>query len=517
MQTEVKAPVQTAPPPVQRQGVIPGLRWWICGLLFLATTINYIDRTSMSVLKTMLQGLLHLDEAQYGWIMFSFSTAYAVCFPFAGRFTDKMGVKAALAIALVGWSLAAGAHAFVGGFVGFCIVRFFLGAAESVNFPASIKAVAQWFPQKERALATGIFNSGTNVGVMLSVGTVWIATHWGWREAFIAIGVIGFLWLIFWQLLYANNPRQHPRINPAEADHIEGGITPTKEKMDIPWYALLRYKQIWPFLIGKGITDPVWWFYLYWLPSYLTKERGLSQMGSAGALNIPYIAADFGAIFGGWFSGYLIGKNWRVGSARYAAMFLCAVCMPFTIYAVFTGSFWVSLFLISVATSCHQGWSSNIFTTATDLFPSKVAGSVVGLGGMAGGIGSMFLTLLVGMTLQWLDGTTYKYVPIFVWAGLMHPTSLVIFWFMAGRDLKQVDVDKGLDLTTSNTALLVAGSIAVLIGVLVAGLLGLNWEFAVKALKSASGAAGGMTAGVLAALIGAALVYAGMPKKQYQG
>src|SRR6185295_12164021 len=302
--------------------------------------------------------------------------------------------------------------------------------------PASIKAIAMWFPQKERALATGLFNSGTNVGVMVSFGTVWLAEKFGWQWAFVTIGAIGFLWLAFWKWGF-DKPEESKHVSPAELEFIQSGKPKAEEKLRLPWTTLLRFKQIWPFLIAKFLTDPVWWFYLYWLPSYLSKERGRDPMKSALLIGLIYTGASAGSIVGGWFSGFLIGRGWKVGAARYGAMLLPAALMPFTIMAYYTGSFEVCVALISLATACHQGWSANVFTSATDLFPSKVSGSVVGLGATTGGLGGMFLTLLAAMSIQWIGNQS----AVFVWAGMMHPLSLLIFWLVLGRNFSMADVD----------------------------------------------------------------------------
>lgn len=526
MQTELKTPVQAAPAGARRGMPIPHLRWLICALLFVATTINYVDRTALSALKPKLEALMHWDEADYGWIMFFFQAAYAIFPSFAGRMIDGLGIKAGLAIGLILWSAMAAAHAFVGGLVGFCVVRFFLGAAEATNFPASIKAVAQWFPQKERAMATGIFNSGTNVGVMIMPSLVWIANQneqTGWKWAFVTIGVLGLFFLIFWFWLY-NNPQNHPNLTASEWEYIRAGqgepSKPQQVENEAPvhWTTLLRYKQVWAFLGGKFLTDPVWWFYLYWLVPYLAKERGLTNLSSAGMLMFPYTAATIGAIGGGWISGHLIGRGWKVGSARFAAMGLCAVCMPGSIIAAKTGSLPLALFFISMATAAHQGWSSNIFTTATDMFPTRVAGAVVGLGTTAGGIGGMLITLMVGMVLQWTQAKYGKpvYTPIFVWAGVMHPLSWFFLRAVAGKDLKKADVDGNLDTSMAHKGLILGGAIAVALGGFIASKVLLDWAEMVKALKSVSAAAGGATAGVMIACIGLVVIYAGLPKSREQ-
>lgn len=481
-------------------------RWIICALLFLCTTVNYIDRNSLAVLKTIIEQQLGWSEADYGWIAFAFTTAYAIFPSFIGRLIDRFGVKASLAGALIMWSLMAMAHGFVSTVFGFAAVRFMLGAAEAANFPAAIKAIAMWFPQKERALATGIFNSGTNVGVMISFATVLLAERFGWQWAFIAIGVIGFVWLAFWQRWF-DAPEKSARLTPAELDYIRTDQPPAEKSVNLPWTTLLRYKQIWPFLLAKLITDPVWWFYLYWLPSYLSKERGRDPLKSALLIALIYTGASVGSIVGGWFSGFLIGRGWTVGKARYGAMLLPAVFMPLTILSYYTTSFPLCVALISLATACHQGWSANVFTTATDLFPSKVSGSVVGLGATTGGIGGMFLTLLAAMTIQWTGNQQL----IFVWAGLMHPLSLLIYWLWLGTRFTPVNVDSPPDETVAHRPLLTAG---VLLGIAGAGLslvIWQNWAVCVAAAKLA-GAAQAATAAAGVVLIGAALVYAGWPK-----
>src|SRR4051812_28468855 len=363
------------------------MRWVICALLFAATTINYVDRQTLAQLKPMLQEKLHFDDAAYGWMNFAFTAGYAVMYVFAGRFIDWMGTRKGLAIAVIVWSLASMGHALVQGAVGFAIARFALAMGEAANFPAAIKTTAQWFPKKERALATGLFNSGSNIGLMLTPIIAVMAVHLGWQSAFIATGLMGLAWLAWWLVTY-QAPETHPRVSPAELAYINEDRTdqgPVKAK--IAWPILLRQRQAWPFLIGKFLTDPVWWFFLAWMPSYLKDERHMTVLSGAAALLIPYTAASFGSIFGGWVSGALIKRGMSVAPARYIAMGMCAICMPLSIYAGFAGSASVSIALMSLALASHQGWSANIFTTATDMFPSAVAGSVTGLGGTAGAIG----------------------------------------------------------------------------------------------------------------------------------
>lgn len=483
-------------------------RWWICALLFVATTINYIDRNALSVLKTSLQqpleaGGLGLTDADYGWITFAFTAAYAAFPPLIGSAIDRFGVKRSLAVALILWSLASAAHGLVATVLGLVIVRFLLGMAEAAHFPAAIKAVAMWFPQQERALATGLFNSGTALGIIASPITVWLALNFGWQSAFIAIGAAGLLWLVFWQRSF-HAPERHPQLSAAELAHIRAGQPPATEALRLPWTALLRYREIWPFLLGKLLTDPVWWFFLFWLPSYLERERGQNPLKSAGLVALIYLGSSVGSIFGGWLSGHLTQRGWPVGKARMLTMGLFAACMPGSILAYSTESFAVCVALITLATACHQAWSANLLTSATDLFPTKVSGAVIGLGATAGGIGGMFIALLTALTVQWTGTQQWA----FVYAGVMHLSSLAIFWFWFRGRFDRVDVDAGLDLTRRHGGLLTAGSVLTLVGAALVWLITANWQACVAAAKF-SGAAQALTAAAGLVLIGALLAYAG--------
>jgi MFS transporter, ACS family, hexuronate transporter len=487
--------------------VIGHYRWWICALLFFCTTINYIDRNSLSVLKTTLERELGWTAIDYGWITTAFTFAYGLFPSLIGFFVDRVGVKKALAAALILWSLAAAAHGLVATVVGFVIVRFVLGLAEAANFPASIKAVAMWFPQRERALATGIFNSGTSIGVIVSGVSVWIALHWGWQMSFVFIGLIGLVWLVFWQLFF-DVPERQKRLGAAELDYIRSGQPPAEKSMKVPWTTLLRYREIWPFLIGKFITDPVWWFYLFWLPSYLEKERGLPALGASGWIAVIYTGSSVGSILGGWLSGFLMKKGWSVGRARMTTMLLAAVFMPVSILAYYADSFGLCIACITLATACHQAWSANLFTNATDLFPQKVSGSVVGLGATAGGIGGMFMTLLVGMAVQW----TGNQQMVFLWAGAMHLASLAIFWFWFKGRIEQVNVDDGVDLSRAHGGLTIAGIAVCVVGGLLAWFVSLNWDFVVS-IVTLSGAAQTVVVAAGVLVIGMALLFASRPRR----
>jgi ACS family hexuronate transporter-like MFS transporter len=482
------------------------IRWRVCALLLMSTTIVYLNRTTMGVLKVRLETNLHFGEAEYGWLQFSFQTAYAVMFVAAGRFVDKVGAKISLAVGVIFWSLATIAGGFCRTWQQLAAAQFFLGCGASVNFPASFKAVAEWFPQKERALSAGIFNSGSNLGIMASVFAAWAAVHFGWPWAFYIVGATGFLWIVPWLWGY-NSVEKHKKVSPAEVAYIRAG-QPLAVKHRLPWTTLLRYRQTWPFVIAKFLTDPVWWFYSGWLPGYLHDTRGLSLVGSAGWLSVPYIAADIGSIFGGWISGGLMHRGWRVGPARYAAMGLCALGMPGAIIAVHAHNFWLAIGLISLATASHQGWSANLFTTATDLFPTSLAGSMVGLGGMTGAVGGMLMTLLVGGTLARLG----DYTPAFVWAGLMHPLAWVLFFLIAGPKMAKVEIIPGIDKYFS-ARLAVAGAAMIGIGAVGMQLVWTYWNWLRDPRTlSPSVPAGGLVAAAAIALIGIALIYASLPR-----
>ena len=494
---------------------LPGrVRWGVCALLFVATTINYLDRNALSVLKTRLQqpldaGGIGLTDADYGWITFAFTAAYAAFPPLIGIVIDRLGVKRALAGALLIWSLASAAHGLVASVLGLVLVRFLLGCAEAANFPASIKAVAMWFPQQERALATGIFNAGTALGIMASPLTVWLALSFGWPAAFIAIGVAGLVWLVFWWRSF-QAPEAHPRLSADELAYIRDGAAAPVQTQRPHWTALLRHREIWPFLIAKLLTDPVWWFFLFWLPSYLERERGRNPLESAGIVALIYLGSSVGSIAGGWLSGHLTRRGWPVGRARMATMGLVAACMPASILAYYTHSFGACVALIALATACHQAWSANLLTSATDLFPTEVSGAVVGLGSTAGGIGGMFVALLAAVAVQWTGTQQW----VFVYAGLMHLASLALYWFWFHGRFERVDIAAaGLDLARPHRALLASGAIVALAGAGLAWAIGSNWAACVAA-ASLSGSAQALTAALGLVLIGAALGYAGRPQRR---
>lgn len=402
-------------------------RWTVCALLFFATTINYIDRQVIGILAPLLEKEIGWSEADYGFIVTAFQTAYAIGLFLIGRMMDVLGTKKGYSVAMVVWSLSAMAHSFARSAFGFGTARFALGLGESGNFPAAIKTVAEWFPKKERALATGIFNAGSNVGAVVAPLIVpWITIKYGWQEAFIITGSIGFIWLIFWWLLY-EKPQQHKRLSKAELAFIESD--PPDPPQKISWLKLMTYRQTWAFAIGKFLTDPIWWFYLYWVPKFLNKEYGLTLDKIGLPLIIIYVLADVGSIGGGWLSSAFIKRGWNVNKGRKTAMLICALCVVPIVYASQAKQLWLAVALLGLATAAHQGWSANIFTTASDMFPRKAIGSVVGFGGMAGSVGGMLLSASAGLILQF----TGSYFSLFIIAGSVYLIALLIFQLLVPK------------------------------------------------------------------------------------
>jgi ACS family hexuronate transporter-like MFS transporter len=377
-------------------------RWVICSLIFFATTINYLDRAVISLLKSDLSKDFHWNDGDYANIEIAFKIAYSVGLLFAGRLIDKLGTKMGYFFSTFLWSISAVCHAFVNSTLGFGVVRSALGLSEAGNFPAAIKTVAEWFPKKERALATGIFNSGANIGAIIAPLTVpFIAVTWGWQWAFAITGSIGFIWLILWWLFY-EIPKRQKRLSETELVYINSDnehdladklITDKKTS----WLKLLSYRQTWAFSAGKFLTDPIWWFYLFWLPDFLESQYGLKGTAVALPVALVYTISTFGSIYGGYLPKSLIEKNWPVFKARKTAMLIYAFAVVPIIFAQILGSInmWLAVVIIGLAASAHQAWSANIFTTVSDMFPKKVVGSVTGIGGMFGSIGSVLLSLLV--------------------------------------------------------------------------------------------------------------------------
>jgi ACS family hexuronate transporter-like MFS transporter len=449
---------------------VGGYRWKICGLLFFATTLNYMDRQVLALIKPTLQDPIRgigLTEVQFAVIVSIFSAAYAIGLLLAGNFIDKVGTRVGYAVALIIWTSASLGHSLAGfaavtgplhvlaaglasvlrhipgvgsahwvssmanlsgAVIGFGMARFVLGLGEAGNFPAAIKAVAEWFPSKERALATGIFNSGTNIGATLAPFAVgFLLYRLGWQYAFLATGLFAIVWLVLWLRMY-RSPGENPHVSAAELKYINDGTSPVTSK--IAWSRLIPHRQTWAFLAGKVITDPIWWFYLYWLPGFLNARFGLTIAGMGLPLLIIYNVCTFGSIFGGWLPAKFISMGWPVNRARKTAMLLYALAVTPIMLVGRTHTLWQAIALISLATAAHQAWSANLFTLASDMFPRRAVASVVGIGACGGSVSMMFFGLFVGFILQLTHG---NYIPVFLLAGSAYIVAIAVIHLLAPR------------------------------------------------------------------------------------
>lgn len=399
---------------------IGNYRWRILSLLFFATTINYIDRQVLGILKPYLENELGWTEIDYSNIVVSFQAAYALGYLFMGWLMDRVGTRKGFTIAISLWSIAAMAHAGARSVLGFMIARFALGLGEAGNFPACIKSVSEWFPKKERSFVVGIFNAGANIGAIAAPILVPLITlNLGWEWAFLLTGALGFIWIIFWLLMY-RKPEEHVKVSEAELAYIKSDPEESQEK--IPWLTLLPQKQTWAFAVGKFMTDPIWWVYLFWLPDYLNKQHGLDLRELALPLIVIYLLSDVGSIAGGWVGSYFIKKGWPLGKSRKTAMLICAFFALPVVMVGLTDNLWVAVGLIGLAAAAHQGWSANLFTIPSDLLPAKAVGSVVGIGGTSGAIGGMLIATVVGLILEF----TGSYLPVFIIAGSAYLITLMI-------------------------------------------------------------------------------------------
>ena len=397
-------------------------------LLFAATTVNYLDRQVLGILAPTLTRELGWRETDYAAIVSWFSVAYGVGLLGVGRFLDRIGVRRGLACSVGVWSLAAMGHALVRTVTGFSVARALLGIGESGNFPAGVKAVAEWFPKRERALATGIFNAGSNVGVVLAALLVpWIALALGWRWAFVATGALDLAWLAVWLTIY-RQPSEHPRLSDAELAWIRSD--PVEPGGHVPWRSLLARRQTWAFIVGKAMTDPVWLFYLFWLPKFLEANFAVRLSGVAAPLVVIYVAADVGSITGGWVSGALIKRGWSVNLGRKTALLVAALAIVPTMFAPAAGTLWAAVSIVAVAAGAHQWWSANLFTTVSDMFPRHAVASVVGLGGCAGMVSAFAFQRLTGAMLEATGG---RYAPIFAMLGLAYVGALALMQLLAPR------------------------------------------------------------------------------------
>lgn len=402
-------------------------RWVICALLFFATTINYVDRAVLGVLAPTLRTEIGWTDQEYGGISAAFTLAYALGFLFAGWFIDRFGTRIGYSVYLVVWSFAAAGHALAKSVTGFGIARFALGIGESGNFPAAIKTVAEWFPKKERALATGIFNAGSNVGAIVAPLVVpWLALNWGWQMAFIVTGLSGLVWIAFWWPMY-HRPAEHPKISPGELALIESD--PPDPAVRVSWARLLRFRQTWAFAAGKFLTDSIWWFYLFWFPLFMADRFGVSLSTIGLPMITVYLLADVGSVGGGWLSSSLLKRGWTANAARKTAMFVCALFILPVIMAPHVDGKWIAVWLVGIAAAAHQGFSANIFTITSDMFPRKAVGSVVGIGGFAGAMGGFIMNLGAG----WLKQHTGSYSVMFIIAGCAYLVALLVIHLLAPK------------------------------------------------------------------------------------
>lgn len=405
------------------------VRWIICALLFFATTINYIDRQIIGILKPTLQAELGWSEIDYGNIVFWFQAAYGIGLLACGPVIDRIGSKLGYAGAIAIWSVAAMVHALARTPGGFAMARFALGLGEAANFPAAIKSVAEWFPKKERALAAGILNAGANVGAIATPIVVPVlAIQLGWQAAFIITGLLGFVWLVAWLAFY-RKPAEHRSVSPSELAYINSDVAPAEDEPRIPWSALFRRRGTWAFIVGKFLTDPVWYLFLFWLPDFFAKRHGLDLKSFGPPLIAVYLLADVGSIGGGWLSSALIKRGMSVNAGRKMALLVCAILVLPIFFASSVSGLWSAVAIIGLAAAAHQGWSSNLYTMVSDTFPRSSVASVMGIGGAAGAVGGMLMSTYVGQVLE----TVGSYAPVFVWAGSAYLVALAIIHLLVPR------------------------------------------------------------------------------------
>lgn len=414
--------------------------WTVVALLFLAATINYMDRAVLGVLKPMLDANLGWTQMDYGWAVTAFQAAYAIGYLLAGRWFDQIGVRAGLLIAVTAWSFAACAHALVHAVIGFVIVRALLGLAEGGFFPAAVKAVAEWFPQSGRALATGLFNSGSNVGAMVCPVIVpLLAARWGWRGAFLLLGVVGFAWVALWVCVY---PRTGPSVTRTDSAESTPMPQPGREH-SIPWLKLVRYRQTWAYIAGTAASAPVWWFYIFWAPDFFSKRYGLNLNQIGLLLMWIFLVAGFGGIAGGWLSSFLLRRCWTPNAARKTALLVCALCALPVFTAPFSTNYIVADVLVALAAAAHCGYAANLYALASDTVPSKAVGSVVGIGGMAGAVMGMFFAQLISRILSL---TSNSYVAPFAVAASSYLLGLACIHLLLPK-LETMKLNLGVALT----------------------------------------------------------------------
>lgn len=427
----------TPPNPPERS---PGnVRWVVCALLFFATTINYLDRQVLSILKPMLQEEFGWSEADYGWIASAFTFGYALMMPVAGRLIDRLGTRLGYALAVITWSLASMSHAMASSVAHFAAARFGLGMTEAANFPAAVRTVADWFPQRERSLATGIFNSGSNVGLVLAAGAPFVAASLGWQAAFLLTGLLGLAWLIPWWIWY-RRPGEHPAIGAEELALIRAE-RPNETTERTPWAQLLARRGTWAFMAGKFLTDPVWWFFLFWIPSFLYSEFAVNLTAMGPPLLVIYLAADVGSIGGGWLFKTFRARGFSANAARKTAMVCCALLALPVMGILVVDSLWPAVGLIALAAAAHQGFSANLFTLTSDALPRTEVASAVGIGGLSGAVAGMLIAPAVG---YWLDHSGGAYTPLFVIGSVAYLLAVAVIHLIVPR-LPEPDDGSGSD------------------------------------------------------------------------
>jgi ACS family hexuronate transporter-like MFS transporter len=406
------------------------IRWRICALLFFATTINYMDRQILGILAPDLQRDIGWTESQYGLIVATFTFMYSIGLLFAGRFLDYFGVKKGFSVAVGGWSLAAAGHALATTPFGFGVARAALGATEAGNFPSALKATAEWFPKKERALATGLFNCGSNIGVIGAALLVpFVTLRHSWQMAFIVQGSLGLIWLFFWLWSY-RSPGEHPKVSKEELALIGEGREHEINGVKLPFKQMISFRQTWAYALGKLMTDPVWWFFLFWLPKYLSADHGVTLSTLALPLIVTYVMADVGSVVGGWLSIFFEKRGLSHLEARRRAMLCCALMILPGLYLPFVQSMWGAVLLVGLAAAAHQGWSANVFSLPADLFPAKYVGSIAGFGHFLGSLVSMLFQVAIGYFLEWSNNS---YGPVFIVCSLAY----ICAWFTVSRFMKE--------------------------------------------------------------------------------
>ena len=420
----MNAPELTTEPAIVRTGHV---RWFVCALLFAIVALNYTDRQVLSVLKPTLQQAYGWSETGYGWMAVSFQVAYGLGYVAFGRIVDRFGAKVGGTIAVTFWTIAHTAHAFVTGIIGFTLVRIPMGLGESGLFPCTLAATAEWFPLRERALAIGIFNAGSNVGAILAPFIVPIITIlWGWQMAFILTGLLTFAWLAVW-LIWYRRPREMRGLSAQELAYIESD--PQTAQRPVPWSRLLATRQTWAYMAGRFLIDPVWWTFLFWLPDFFSKRYGVDLKHYGPPLVTIYVMADIGSVLGGWRSSRLIKRGVAVGRARKMAMLACAVCALPVAGAMYASNLWLAVAAIGLACAAHQGFSANLYALPSDLFPRWAMGSVVGLGGFSGAAGGVLMSLYAANVLQIIG----SYTPIFVFASVAYLFALLVVHLIVPR------------------------------------------------------------------------------------